>query len=318
MVCVCVMNGTHTFHNFSRLNELNHPSDKETLSLEKQETLARAPCFPLSLLRLSAAAPPTRPVPFHSLFPYLSCNLYELTRSRWARRPRNGKIPKGEVATAGWGVHICVCASVHMCVWPSSHPCRVGPLCQVTNFKTPSFSCALRFLTFTSLSPPTHTFMEHINLNPTFIIIMGKDHSFFPQRKTTSELSSTKLRALAVADRDAAVNSEPSPHALVHPAVVSPVWMEITPRCLHVFKNRRRRKKLWCACKLWYPFSCLFFRWCICLRKETKCTSGSDRALSHIASCISCYRFDTSGTTFHFTTIQSCFIAFSCFCSTRV
>lgn len=68
-----VMNGTHTFCNssgFSRSNALNRPSDKETLSLERQQRPSPELLVSLFHSRVSLFPPFfSRPLPFtFSLF----------------------------------------------------------------------------------------------------------------------------------------------------------------------------------------------------------------------------------------------------------
>lgn len=77
-----LMNGTHTFRNssgFSRLNKLDHPLDKETLSLWRQETLVQGLWIPSFSVYGRPTPSPAPSCPFPFTFPYLFRYLYELT-----------------------------------------------------------------------------------------------------------------------------------------------------------------------------------------------------------------------------------------------
>lgn len=136
---------------------------------------------------------------------------------------------------------MCVCLTQQ----PPLHSGPIVQRCPLYNTST-LLRAAFTPVTFLLQSLPilpTDTFM-HTHTHQTdpcsffffWFFIMGRDHSFFPGRKTCSEVCSSEPRALAAADRDAAVNLNRVPLVLKHPAVVSPAQMEIAPRCLHALK----------------------------------------------------------------------------------
>ena len=213
------MNETHTFHNSSGFffpprspllcKTMRHCRSREEIPI--QQAAAAAP------FSLSHVFPPVSPsFLLRSLFPYLSCYLYELTPAH-AGQLRNGRFPWGrQRRQVEEGV--CVKASV----WPSGHPCTEGPLCTSPLYNTSTllhsapapftpfpFSAAAANPAHWHFHVHTHTHKHTSNCYPPFIV--GRDHSFFPGREACRELCGSEPRALAVAACDAAANSNRVP-----------------------------------------------------------------------------------------------------------
>lgn len=154
--------------------------NNETLSLERRNPYSTGCCcrciFPLFPSHVFAPLSPS--FFLHSLFPYLSCYLYELTPLTLGSFRMEGS-PGG--GSGGRLRKVCVCECVRLCdcvrmcvkasVWPTGHPCTEGPLCTslVYNTSTLLYS-ALLLRSSLSLQPvpilSTDTFMHrntHIN-----------------------------------------------------------------------------------------------------------------------------------------------------------
>lgn len=224
------MNETHTFHNSSGFPPTHPSSEKQwdIVAREKKSLFNRLlllslhfPLFP------SHVFPPLSPSFFflHSLFPYLSCYLYDLTPLTLGSFRMEGS-PGG--GSGGRLRKVCVWKRV--CDPPATPAQRA--LCTRPWFITPPlFSTLLSFYAIPFLCsrcqscPLTlscthmHTYKHTSNCYPVFIV--GRDHSFFPGREACRELCGSKPRALAVAACDAATNSNRVPPGLEHPAAVS-------------------------------------------------------------------------------------------------
>lgn len=126
---------------------------------------------------------PALPVLFlHSLFPYLSCYLGELTLGSFRME---GSPYRGGFIAAGRRRHMRTTHS------PAQRAlCAHPQVCNTSTLLSLRHSLSLQLLpilpTDTFMYTHTHTYKHTSNCCPPFFFIVGRDHSFFPGRRNMS------------------------------------------------------------------------------------------------------------------------------------